>query len=116
MAQFLGDIAFLFEMVLIAGGLVLLHRGRQEGAGLLRVAAIVLLLAGTAGALCTTYFWFRYHGQGDFDRAYPMATAPMMSEGMMQPAGDAMMPGSRQGPGGGPMMQSPSASPSPSDR
>lgn len=85
MAQFLGDIAFLFEMVLLAGGLVLLHRGRQEGAGLLRVAAIVLLLAGAAGALCTTYFWFRYHGQGDFDRAYPMATASMTSGGMMKP-------------------------------
>lgn len=117
MAQFLGDIAFLFEMVLIAGGLVLLHRGRQEGAALLRVAAIVLLLAGAAGALCTTYFWFRYHRQGDFDRAYPMATASMASGGsMMTPPADAMMPGGRHGPGGAPMMERPSAGPPPSDR
>lgn len=103
MAQFLGDIAFLFEMVLVAGGLVLLHRGRQQGAGLLRVASVVLLLAGAGGALCTTYFWFRYHGQGDFDHAYPMAMA-------------SMMPGGRHELGGGPMMQHPSASPPPSDR
>jgi hypothetical protein len=45
MAQFLGDIAFLLEMVLVAGGLVLLHRSRQDGAGLLRAAALVLLPA-----------------------------------------------------------------------
>lgn len=102
MAQFLGDIAFLLEMVLVAGGLVLLHRSRQEAAGLLRAAALVLLLAGAGTAICTSYFWFRYHGQGDFDRAHPM---PMGS----------MMPGGMHEPGAGGMMHHPAGAP-PSDR
>lgn len=74
MAQFLGDIAFLLEMALLALGLVLLDRAAKERAGLVRLAGIVLVTTGILGALCTGYFWFRYYGQGSFDRAYP----PMM--------------------------------------
>jgi len=59
MAQFLGDIAFQLEMVLVAVGLVVLHRSRQEGAGLLRAAALVLLLAGAGTAIGTSYFELR---------------------------------------------------------
>ncbi len=81
MAQFLGDIAFLFEMLLVAGGLVLLHHSRRQGAGLLRAAALVLLLTGAGTALCTTYFWLRYHGSGDFEHAHAMPMARMMQGG-----------------------------------
>lgn len=116
MAQFLGDIAFLLEMVLVAGGLVLLHRSRQEGAGLLRAAALVLLLAGAGTAICTSYFWFHYHGQADFDHAYPMPMASMMQGGMMGREGGALMPEGMHESGAGRMMQHPSANPPPADR
>ncbi len=115
MAQFLGDIAFLLEMVLVAAGLVLLHRSRQETAGLLRAAAVVLLLAGTGTAICTGYFWFRYQGQGDFDHAYPMPMASMMHGGMMGREGGAMMPEGMHGSGAGRMMERRSANPPPAE-
>ena len=83
MAQFLGDLAFLAELVLVAGGLVLLHRARlQPPAGLLRLAGYILVIGGIGGALCTGYYWFKYQAQGDFDHAYPVMMQKM-SKGMM---------------------------------
>ena len=69
MAQFLGDIAFLLALALVAAGLVLLHVGRERNAGLLRAAGWLLVAGAAATALCTGYFWLRYHRAGDFDRA-----------------------------------------------
>ena len=73
MAQFLGDIAFLAELALVAGGLALLHVGRERSAALLRAAGWILVIGATATAVCTGYFWLRYHRAGDFDRAGPSA-------------------------------------------
>lgn len=84
MAQFLGDIAFLLELFAVTGGLCLLYlAGQRAGAGLLRLAAYLLIAGGIAGALCTGYYWFKYQAAGDFDRAYP-AVMQMMPEGMMK--------------------------------
>lgn len=69
MAQFLGDIAFLLELALVAAGLVLLHAARERSASLLRAAGWILVVGATGTALCTGYFWLRYHQAGDFDRA-----------------------------------------------
>lgn len=69
MAQFMGDIAFLFELALVAAGLVLFHVGRERSAALLRAAGWTLVAGATATALCTGYFWFHYQQAGDFDRA-----------------------------------------------
>lgn len=69
MAQFMGDIAFLLELGLVAAGLVLLHVGGERSAFLLRAAGWVLIVGAVGTALCTGYFWFRYHRAGDFDRA-----------------------------------------------
>lgn len=69
MAQFLGDIAFLLELGLVSAGLVLLHAGRERSARPLRAAGWILVVGATATALCTGYFWLRYHRAGDFDRA-----------------------------------------------
>lgn len=78
MAQFLGDIAFLLELGLVASGLVLLHAGRERGASLWRAAGWLLVVGATATALCTSYFWFRYQAAGDFDHASgPPVTAPL---------------------------------------
>lgn len=69
MAQFLGDMAFLLELAIVAAGLVLLHVGRERSASLLRSAGWLLVVGATAIAVCTVYFWLRYHQAGDFDRA-----------------------------------------------
>ncbi len=69
MAQFLGDIAFLAELGLVAAGLVLLHVGRERSASLLRAAGWILVVGATATAICTTFFWLRYHRAGEFDHA-----------------------------------------------
>ncbi len=69
MAQFMGDVAFLLELALVAAGLVLLHTGRLQSAALLRAAGWTLVVGATATATCTTYFWVRYHQAGEFDHA-----------------------------------------------
>lgn len=71
LAQFLGDIAFLAELGLVATGLVLLHTGRERSASLLRAAGWILVVGATATALCTGFFWLRYHRAGEFDHAGP---------------------------------------------
>jgi len=68
-AQFMGDIAFLLELGLVAAGLVLLHAGRERSAALLRAAGWILVVGATATALCTGYFWFHYNASGDFKQA-----------------------------------------------
>lgn len=71
MAQFLGDIAFILEVLGLAAGLVLLHRARREDpSNLLKAAGWILTVSGVAGVLCTTYFWLGYNAQGEFASAY----------------------------------------------
>lgn len=68
MAQFLGDLAFMFELFGIAAGLVILHRSASEAKpALLRSAGALLVVGGSIGAACTGYYWFRYQQAGDFD-------------------------------------------------
>ncbi len=69
MAQFIGDIAFLFELGLVAVGIVLIHFGRERSAGMLRTAGWILVIGALGTAICTSVFWFRYLQAGDFDRA-----------------------------------------------
>lgn len=70
MSQFFADFVFLLELVIIAGGMVILHKARRESpAALLRWAGYLLVIGGVVTALCTGYFWFKYHAQGDFDTA-----------------------------------------------
>lgn len=69
MAQFMGEIAFLLELGLVAAGLVLLQVAHERSAGLLRTAGWILVVGATATALCTSYFWLRYHQAGSFDLA-----------------------------------------------
>lgn len=69
LAQFLGDVAFLLELALVAAGLVLIHVANERSATLLRAAGWILVVGATGTALCTGYFWLHYHQAGDFERA-----------------------------------------------
>ena len=81
MAQFLGDIAFVLELGFISAGLVLVHVGREQSARLIRAAGWLLVVGATAAAVCTSYFWLRYHWAGDFDRAALPVRAEQLSRG-----------------------------------
>lgn len=85
MAQFLGDLAFLFELFAAAAGLLVLHRAASEAKPmLLRAAGWLLIAGGVGGAACTGYYWLHYQQRGDFDAAHgahdastPMSDMPM---------------------------------------
>jgi hypothetical protein len=80
MAMFLGEIAFLLSLALIAAGLVLWHQGRQGSAPLLRVSGGLLVAGAVLAMLCTSYSLVRYRVQGELDHAYPMRP-PRVSAG-----------------------------------
>lgn len=82
MAQFLADIAGMLEIFAIAGGLLLLHRAAKEApAKLLKAAGWVLLVGGVLSGICTSYYWFRYQGRGEFHSSH------MSYSEMMHPSG-----------------------------
>jgi hypothetical protein len=84
MAQFLGDIAFLLELLAGAGGLLVLHRAASaEKPRLLQLAGWLLVAGGVGGAACTGYFWLRYQQQGGFDTAHPIGAMSGMPMGGM---------------------------------
>lgn len=100
MAAFLGDIAFLLGILVTASGLLVLHRaGGDPRPVLLRTTGILLLAAGVGTALCTGYFWLKYHFAGDLQHAYPpaMMKAPRMSGGMQGNMMRGMMGGMMRG-------------------
>ncbi len=95
MSQFLGDIAFMLEVFAVAGGLLLLGGAGRAVAGRLAWAAgLSLLVAGVGTMLCTTWFWFKYHGAGEFEHAQPVLMRPMAD---VHPGGHGM-PGMHGGP------------------
>lgn len=84
MAAFLGDIAFLFGVVVAVAGLFTLHKATADPRPvLLKTAGIVLLVAGIGTALCTGYYYLKYHFAGDLEHPYPVMSGKMsMMHGM----------------------------------
>jgi small-conductance mechanosensitive channel len=73
MAAFLGDIAFLFGILITASGLLVLHKASSDPKPkLLNIAGKLLVIAGILTALCTTYFYFKYHLAGELEHPYPI--------------------------------------------
>ncbi|MBL1141878.1 MAG: hypothetical protein HND53_07610 [Proteobacteria bacterium] len=78
MAAFLGDIAFLIGILVIASGLLVLHKASSDPKPkLLIIAGKLLVIAGILTALCTTYFYFKYHLAGELEHPYPIHSAMM---------------------------------------
>jgi len=71
MAEFLGDIAFILESILLVSGLVIYYFALEKQSRLLKFTAIVAIVISLLGMLCTGYYWFSYQSQGAFDTAYP---------------------------------------------
>ena len=73
MAAFLGDIAFLIGILVIAAGLLVLHKASSDPKPiLLNIAGELLVIAGILTVLCTTYFYFKYHLAGELEHPYPI--------------------------------------------
>lgn len=77
MAEFLGDIAFILESMLLVSGLVIYYFALEKQSKLLKLAAIVAIVISLLGMLCTGYYWFSYLSQGAFETAYPQVSAVM---------------------------------------
>ena len=69
MTMFLAELVFLIELTLFVSGLVLLYKALKEKSGLLKFAAIVLIIGSLGASVCTTYFSLKYYNQGAFDIA-----------------------------------------------
>jgi len=67
MSQFNGDIAAMLEIALIGAGFVVLYYAYKEGSKLMKAGGCVMLIGGTLGLLCTSYWWFKYYNSGTFD-------------------------------------------------
>ncbi len=79
MAAFLGDIAFLIGIIVIASGLIVLHKAKTDpDPEFLRIAGKLLVIAGLLTAICTSYFYLKYHFSGDLEHPYPDHGMPMM--------------------------------------
>ncbi len=83
MTQFLADIAGMLEVFAIAAGLVLLHRASKEApAKLIKTAGWVLVAGGVGVGLCTSYYWFKYQSQGEFESTHTGYCEPMHDSDM----------------------------------
>lgn len=81
-AAFIGDIAFLFGIVLIAAGLFTLHRAATDPRPLLlKMAGILLLVAGIGTALCAGYYFVKYQRGGHLEQPYPIHAMSIMKAG-----------------------------------
>ena len=74
MAQFLGDIAFMIEVLIVGLGLVVLHFNNREGSSYLKWAGRLMITAGVLGMICTSFFYFKYMLSGEFSTS---KTIPM---------------------------------------
>jgi thiol:disulfide interchange protein len=81
MAAFFGDIAFLIGILVIAFGLLILHRASTDSKPkLLKIAGVLLIVAGIGTAICTSYFYLKYHLSGELERPYPIHRMSMMKD------------------------------------
>lgn len=86
MAQFLGDIAVMLEVLVFGVGAAIWYWGSRERSTLLAFTGGVLVVSAVLGAVCSIYYYLNYHYEGDFKNAYPMHQmmgSKMMGDGAM---------------------------------
>ena len=87
MAEFLGDIAFMFEVFVLGIGLVVLHFEKKENSGFLRWSGRLMATFGVLGMVCTGFFYLKYFFAGEFNQAHHMRGSPHSMMGMMVSTG-----------------------------
>lgn len=90
MAEFLGDLAFMFEVFVLGVGLVVLYFANKEDSKLLKASGWIMSVVAVLGMACTGYFYMKYFFAGGFDTPYPKhhMMQQMMRDGMKK---DGMM-------------------------
>ncbi len=91
MAQFLGDIVFILELVTVAAGLFVLSIAKKEGSPFIKSSGLLLVIGGLVIAICSSFFYVKYLFQGEFDSAMP--GRGMMGNMMNGRMGSGMMHG-----------------------
>lgn len=69
MAQFLGDIAYSLESILLILGLVIMHVAIDKKSRLLKFTGSLAIILSMIGLICTSYYWLSYQSQGAFEKA-----------------------------------------------
>jgi hypothetical protein len=85
MAEFLGDIAVMLEVLILGLGIIVIYFAKREGSKLLSWAGNLFIAASVAGLLCSGTYYFKYYFAGEFAHAYPIVTSP---EHKMSPQND----------------------------
>ncbi len=75
MAEFLGDIAFMIEALVLGLGLVVLHFNQKESSPYLKWSGRLMAACAIFGMICTITFYLKYFMAGEFDRAYPLKSS-----------------------------------------
>ncbi len=86
MDQFAGDIAAMLEIALIGASLVILYYASKENSKLMKAGAYVMFIGGVLGLLCTSYWWFKYHGAGVFNSPINRTVHMMHHDGDENPS------------------------------
>lgn len=71
MAEFLGDIAFMLEILVLGIGLLIIYYGQKVNSKLVKFSGYMMSIVSVFALICTTFFYFKYFQNGDFDKAYP---------------------------------------------
>lgn len=75
MAMFLADLAIMFELAMVAFGLIVWHYGQKEPARMFKLAALILLLGGLGSLVCSIYYLEKYRQNGDLEHAHCMMSS-----------------------------------------
>ena len=72
MTMFLGDLAVMSELAMVALGLIVWHYGQKEPSRMFKVAAWILILGGLGGSVCSIYYLNKYRLNGEVEHAHCM--------------------------------------------
>jgi hypothetical protein len=90
MSEFLGDLAFMFEIYVLGLGLVVLHFNKREPSVYLRWSGRLMTVFGVVGLVCTGFFYMKYFLAGEFDHAYHMGIKSSYSSRSHSETGNVM--------------------------
>lgn len=66
--MFIADIAVTLQIALIGLGYVVLHYSGKENSFYMKIGALLMIVGGILGVICTTTGMLKYHAAGAFDK------------------------------------------------
>jgi len=65
--MFTADIAVTLQIAMIGMGFVVLHFSKKENSDYMKAGALLMIIGGILGILCTVTWTLKYHAMGAFD-------------------------------------------------